>query len=250
MPAHADLFTQVPQVTKLREYLLIADDGLLRLADPAAPPPEPYPGASASATYYTNEAVARELLALRRRSLRRLLDPSIEGRTYGIGSGLSLLPDCVSSVRRVLCFVKPKEEDLLWLQVSGYSTFQADAAGVAKVNAALASSARPASKPYYGPKVKQIAEMYAKYVPPQFVPDQFELAAMGTSGFVRPSVMAMMRTPEENAAIEAAKAAAVAAAEGVAPTAGAAPTAAEAAPPKRRKPPLFKPVATHLACPH
>jgi hypothetical protein len=65
-----------PQVTKLREYLLIADDGQLALGTHSAMPAEPYPGASATAQYYSNEAVDRECIALKQRSLLRLLDPS------------------------------------------------------------------------------------------------------------------------------------------------------------------------------
>ena len=201
------LFGQVPQVTKLREYLLVADDGQLALGTPAAAPAEPYPGASATAQYYSNEAVKRECTALKRRSLLRLLDSSASPCSFGIGSGGSLLPASVTSVRTVICLVKPKEDDALWLLVPSFSLFKADEAGVTKVNAALACTTKPEVKPYYGPKVKQIKEMYSKYVPPNYVPDQFELSASGTSGLMRPSVISMMRTPEENAAAEAAVAA-------------------------------------------
>ena len=243
---HTVLFGQVPQVTKLREYLLVADDGQLALGTPAAAPAEQYPGASATAQYYSNEAVERECTALKRRSLLRLLDPSASPRSFGIGSGGSLLPASVTSVRTVICLVKPKEDDALWLLVPSFSSFKADEAGVAKVNAALACTTKPEGKPYYGAKVKQIKEMYSKYVPPNYVPDQFELAASGTSGLVRASVISMMRTPEENAAAEAAvaakaaeqaaaaAAAAAAAGQGVAGAAAPAPAPAAAAGGKRR----------------
>eukprot|EP00966_Prymnesium_polylepis_P167795 3878999-Prymnesium_polylepis.1 len=206
-PEHATLFTQVPQVTKLREYLLMADDRHVALGEAAAPPTEPYPGATPTAIYYSNDAVDREITSLKQRSLRRLLDPSAAARSFGVGSGGSLLPSSVASVRSVICLVKPKEDDELWLLVPSYTSYSIDAAGLAKVNAALACSTRPAAKPYYGAKSKQITEMYAKFVPPQYVPDQFELTAQGTSGQVRPSVIAMMRSDEDNAAAEAAKAA-------------------------------------------
>ena len=222
-----------PQVTKLREYLLIADDGQLALGTHSAMPAEPYPGASATAQYYSNEAVDRECIALKQRSLLRLLDPSSTSPcSFGIGSGCSLLPTSVTSVRTVICLVKPKEDDTLWLLVPSFSLFKADEVGVAMVNAALACTTKPEPKPYYGTKVKQIKEMYSKYVPPEYVPDQFELATSGTSGLLRASVISLMRTPEDNAAT--AERATAAAAAGQAAEGAAAPAPATAASAKRR----------------
>ena len=189
---------------QLRTYLLMADDGLVQLETTPAPA-DPYPGATSSAVYYLNSVIERELAALVRRSLSRMLHPSAPPRSYGMGSGGSLLPASVTSVRPVICLVKPKESDGVWLLVPGFSSFKDDASGVAKMNKALACSAKPAPKLYYGAKVKQIKEMYSKYVPPNFVPDEHALAPNGTSGLVRASVISMMRTPEENAAAEAAK---------------------------------------------
>jgi hypothetical protein len=128
--------------------------------------------------------------------------------------------------------VKPKEDDTLWLLVPSFSLFKADEVGVAMVNAALACTTKPEPKPYYGTKVKQIKEMYSKYVPPEYVPDQFELATSGTSGLLRASVISLMRTPEENAA--AAERATAAAAAGQAAEGAAAPAPAPAASAKRR----------------
>eukprot|EP00966_Prymnesium_polylepis_P250855 5800520-Prymnesium_polylepis.1 len=184
----------------------MADDGLLALGPPATAPTEPYPGATASAQYFSNAAVERELQALVQRSLRRLLACNAGRRTYGMGSGGAFLPCSVSSVRIVVCLVKPREEDMLWMLVPSFCTFKADAEGVAKVNKALECNAKPDPKPYWGAKAKQITEMYSKFVPPNYVPDLFELAAHGTSGLVRDSVIGIMRSPEENAAAAAAKA--------------------------------------------
>lgn len=213
---HASLFKEVPNITKLREYLLMADDGLVNLGEPAEAPTDPFPGASSASRYYPNSTINREITALKKRSLCRIYVAGglrRPARDFGVGSGGSLLPGEVGlcTMRKVLCFVKCKEDDEVWLLVNDWSCFQRDPAGVAKINEALACTTRPADKAYYGAKAKQISEMYGKYVPPQFVPNQFDLAARGTSGILRPSVISLMRSPEENAAAEAAVAAAAAA---------------------------------------
>ena len=130
--------------------------------------------------------------------------------------------------------MKPKEDDTLWLLVPSFSLFKADEAGVAMVNGALVCTMKSEPKPYYGAKVKQIKEMYSKYVPPECVPDQFELATSGTSGLLRALVISLMRTPAENAAAKAAERAAAAAAAGQAAEGAAAPAPAPAAGAKRR----------------
>ena len=187
------LFGAIPQINKLRSFLLVADDGEIRLGDATDAPAEKFPGSTAASHYYTAAAVEREVAGVIRRSALRLLPQMLSGvSTFGIGSGSTLLPSSVSAVRPVLLFVRPREEDVVYLKVSEYSNFNRDDAGVAQVNAALASTARPAPIVPYGAKVEQIKKMYAEYVPVQYVPDKYLNPTGGKSGYIRPTVAEMM----------------------------------------------------------
>ena len=86
--------------------------------------------------YYTAEVVMREASKLCERSLRVVLSAA-ERAPWGVGSFASLLPKSVKTVRPVLLFVRPAEGDDLYLQVSSYSLYERDAAGVAMVSVAL-----------------------------------------------------------------------------------------------------------------
>ena len=131
------LFSPVPSITKLRCFLLIADDGALELGEPAAPPAAPgIPGAAEGSKYYTTAAVTRAAHGLVARSIRRVLAET-SPRDFGVASGKSFLPKTVASVRPVLCFVKEKEEDDLFLLVSAYSLYKNDAAGLELVSRAM-----------------------------------------------------------------------------------------------------------------
>ena len=162
------LFSAVPMITKLRSFLLVADDGKLQLGT-AAPAPEvaypgarnssdsdenlptptkmfrlrrkssSYAGATASSVYYTAEAVLREAANLCERSLRAALVGRLEAASWGVGSGEALLPTNVKTVRTVLLFVRPKESDDVFLQVPSYATYKNDKAGVALVSVSLIS---------------------------------------------------------------------------------------------------------------
>ena len=98
------------------------------------------------------------------------------------------------------------------------------------MNAALASTSRPEPKPYYGQKLKQIEEMFQKYVPQQY-DSPYAPASGGCSGMVPPPVVNLLRTPAENAAAALAKAAADAAKAAKAAQATGAPATAPAAAP-------------------
>ena len=98
------------------------------------------------------------------------------------------------------------------------------------MNAALACTSRPEPKPYYGQKLKQIEEMFQKYVPQQY-DSPYAPASGGCSGMVPPPVVNLLRTPAENAAAALAKAAADAAKAAKAAQATSAPATAPAAAP-------------------
>lgn len=76
------------------------------------------------------------------------------------------LPKEVSGPVRVFrCFVQPKEEDSLYLEILGYSKFESDVEGVAQVNAILDCELLPQPNLYHGTKMKNIQDMYQRYVP-------------------------------------------------------------------------------------
>ena len=200
------LFSAIPNITKHRSFLLLADDGELDLGSKAATAPvDEYPGATSETLYYKAKDLQQVRSELTSRSLARVLAGS--AREYGVGSGLYLLPKKVESVRPVLCFVRPKEEDDLFMLVNLYSSYKNDDAGISKVNEALACAVRPEPKPYYGAKVKQVEEMYSKYVPPQYH-SKYKPSATGCSGAMRTEAVRNMRTPAENAEDEGERAAA------------------------------------------
>ena len=41
-------------------------------------------------------------------------------------------------------------------------------------------------KPYWGQRMQNIKDQYAKFVPPKYVEDEFELADAGCSGILSP----------------------------------------------------------------
>ena len=208
------LFAPIPQITKLRCFLMLADDGMVDLGPVATPPSEAFPGSTPLSEYYTAAAVEREITNLIGRSLRRWLPEIIKRESgFGVGCGTALLPKHVTSVRPVLLFAKPREEDQHYLLVASYSLFSSDADGVAKVNAALASTAKPDRVDYYGSKGEQISKMYREFVPVQYVPDKFANPTGGKSGYVRPTVVDLMASTDDRAALAAAIAAAAAAKE-------------------------------------
>ena len=192
------LFSAIPNITKHRSFMLLADDGELDLGSKAAAPPnDEYPGATSDSVYYKATDLHEVLAKLIQRSLARLLASG--ARVHGVGSGHYLLPKHVDSVRPVLCFVRPKEEDELFMLVDSYSSYANDDAGVSKVNDALACTVRPDGKPYYGAKVKQIEDMYVKYVPPQYH-SKYKPSPTGCSGAMRPEAVRKRQPPAMNAA--------------------------------------------------
>ena len=221
------LFGPIPMITRYRSFLFLGDDGHLCLGDPVhrtstGPSAfEGYPGETASSLYYHHTAVRREVAALAQRSLRQTLPRILSGESIpGVGSRSALLPALVGTVRTVLCFVRLREEDPLFMLVPKYSLFSSNAAGVAQVNEALASEVRPDPKPAYGAKVKQQEEMYAKWVPVEYVPDQYANPKGGSSGSLRPSVVNLLASEGDRADAAAAALAEGSAAESAAVSAG------------------------------
>ena len=139
-PGITSLFKPIPGITKLSVFQLLADDGHVHLGAPTSPPEEKYPGATSSAVYYPVHVVEKQKELLNRRSIAAWIAAgTLEGapRGVGSGSGSSLLPLHVTSVRPVLLFVRPSEADKLYLMVPGYSKFKNDADGIALVSEML-----------------------------------------------------------------------------------------------------------------
>ena len=113
------------------------------------------------------------------------------------------------------------------------------------MNAALACKDKPEPKPYYGAKIKQIADMYKHYVPPHIL-SKYERADAGCSGHLQPATMNLLRSAAETTAAaqaEAEKATAAAPAEAAAAAEAGAAAEAAKAPAKAAKAPANKSVA-------
>ena len=131
-PGIPGLFRPIPRITELFSFLLMANDGEVVLR-PVSAPADKYPGATSASLYYVAAEVEEQMRLLIRRSLCKLL---LAGNdvTHGVGSGTQLLPKQVAQVRPVWCFVRPTEDMYYFMSVAGYSKFENDAEGIAKVS--------------------------------------------------------------------------------------------------------------------
>eukprot|EP00170_Pyropia_yezoensis_P000338 contig_1997_g339 len=188
------LFMPIVHIMSYRCFLLLADDGDVCLGDPVVCPDDFEPYADSEGLFLDADLM-RECNRATERQLCTVVFPDLRRKRYrGVGeravSGLSeapsdarLLPASVSTCRKVRLFTRRCVEDKYWREQSGWMRDDS----LAGVNAALAAvrpypSYKDLCKDAYGAKAKDIADQYAKYVPPEFVPDRFELPTRGCTG--------------------------------------------------------------------
>jgi hypothetical protein len=96
----------------------------------------------------------------------------------------------------VRLFKKMREMDAFWIEQPKYQkTIDLSAICPAIAEAVpYASSTIPSqcAKPYWGQRGQQIKEQLKRYVPPQYVPDEYEVRAGGVSGTLSDAAQALI----------------------------------------------------------
>lgn len=192
-----NVFASIAHIMSYRCFLLIADDGQVPIGDPVEKPSAGLERFEDPGALYDHEVLMRECERAAVRSSTDAVLPSLRARDYhGIGraavaeccqepGGAMLLPAVVSLCNRVRLFTRRCAENPYWREQWGWMKDSS----LDSVNAAIA-----AVQPYrihpelrkeaYGAKAKGIYEQFAKYVPPEYVPDRFELSDAGHTGRV------------------------------------------------------------------
>ena len=198
-PASESLFASVNNITQYRSFVLVADDGLLddpdfqpvarAGLDLSAYPKEPGP-------IYTADALDQAIEKLKERSLVAVINACLEETYSGIGSATGLYgppsDEPLFEKRRVVrMFKRPSESCEFWIEQLNYhkqnarskETIDASLAKIKAFNELSAEEVEALSlKAYYGQKEKHIIEQYERYVPPEYVPDEYILGSGGMSG--------------------------------------------------------------------
>ncbi|KAJ1444380.1 hypothetical protein M885DRAFT_553086 [Pelagophyceae sp. CCMP2097] len=198
------LFAPVNNITKYRELFLLGDDGEVQQDLVEVQPGDEAVLFADTGTFYTDESLATATVNLAERTLLVVLPIICDDEIGGIDSGVGIgsRPRMVP-FRKTRLFMRPNESVLMWREQPGYHlpTCRDDAA----IDAALAkivsyseapAAARAADAPYWGDKAKQLNTQYANWVPPQHVPDHYDLSASGQSRLINdPVVMEVLLGP-------------------------------------------------------
>lgn len=201
--AEQDIFAAVKGITSYRLFLLVADDGLMDLKEMEAAHPRmaAYKELEGKEEGFVSDSnLDEEVTALKARSLRRVMEQIRNHEYSGVGAGSGhfnageprLFPKSLQTLRHVRLFKKMRNSDELWLEQVGYHKVQsvnAFCAAMAKaVPYAASNIPGQCAKVYWGARAQQISEQYAKFVPPMYVPDEYELSQTGCSGKVKAAV--------------------------------------------------------------
>lgn len=186
------LFSPITHIMSYRCFLLLEDDGQVRLGEPVGTPHKDMEPYADLGPLYTDAALMREFERAARRSLTDDVLPSLRTNTYhGVGrssvvsqcqnpQGAMLLPAEVTSCRKARLFTRRRAEDPLWREQVAWM----QNSSLLAVNDALAA-VKPykddpaAGKEPYDAKAKSIMEMYAKYVPLEYAPARFDVPRTG-----------------------------------------------------------------------
>ena len=196
--ATVELFRPVDCITRYHSFLFLADDGELDLL-----PMEIDQGQADELVqtylqkdkgmFYSHKSLMAEVVKLKERSMPRLLARIKAGEYTGIGAGCgayssepNFFPTKIQSVRDVRLFKRMHNTDGVWLEQSKYQKTLDVSEFCAAVQKAVVYTASSipgqSAKPYWGAREQNIIDQYKKYVPPQFVEDQYRIGETGASG--------------------------------------------------------------------
>lgn len=186
--ATKDLFGAIDNVMSYRQFFILPDLADVDVGESVALPEgmRPFPGrVSPLRSDVSLQSAAKTLFV---RSLKRISRECLTG-TYmsGVGAGsieggpARLHPDSVSSFLRVRLFMRRTESEPVWRE---QVTWMKNGLTLQDFNESLKNLRPYADTPHmgrehYGKKLSGIAEQYARYVPPQFVPDNESLPSGG-----------------------------------------------------------------------
>lgn len=183
----SELFGSVDSIMSYRQFMIVADDGAFDAGPDVALPRglPPFPGASAK--LFCEKALSSAVESLAHRSLQTVVRECLKGqRRGGIGSGSSRDPpkhlhvNSVTSFRRVRLFMRRNESEPVWREQGKWMKH----VDLESFNSALAKlvpyeSMSDVGRTFYGGKEKGLREQYERYVPPKFVPDEFDILPRG-----------------------------------------------------------------------
>ncbi len=217
------LFGAVTNINSYRQFMLVRDDGFFDVGDglpKSGTDAKDFPG---SGMVFPEATIEAAIKALKRRSAVRLLRDVRAGTFAGVGAGSGvfgtrreqLVLDRIERAYPVRLFVKAEEKGEYWMEIPNYTKVP-ESELTASVNAALSeivpytesTHAKQHATENVGPRAAQINEQFRKWVPPQYVPDEYALGTGGASGRVGAPVQALLHLGPVQPTVPAATAAA------------------------------------------
>ena len=197
------LFRAVENITTYHSFLFVADDGLLELSELAADTNERMSIylKKEKGGFFSNEQLEQQVKLLKKRSLQSVITAVRNRSHHGVGAGNALynnktaqfFPPRLGTVRTVRLFKRLHQTDSFWIEQASYQK-TVDPIIVCEamkkaVQYDMSQIPGQCPKPYWGARDQNIKDQYAKFVPPQYVPDEFNLAQSGCSGTLSSSAV-------------------------------------------------------------
>lgn len=192
----ANLFKPINNITKYRQFTFLGDDGTGEV-DKDLQKTAGEEGWPDGGDFYTDESLTTAAENAAERSLKVLLPivcgdgaPGVQYRGVGDETGYFgpvgesyLFPN-----RRVRLFMRRSHQDAKWREQPGYHIWGDSETHIDELLKHVVSfenapeEVRGRDTPYWGQKKQHLIEHYKKFVPPEHVPDHFELGDAGQSG--------------------------------------------------------------------
>lgn len=194
------IFDAIHHITQYRYFIFMRDDGQVDLGAPLAQETSDAAEYPDKGPVYSDAVIERESESLARRTLMTQVLPSVfRGQFEGVGSGSGdvgpatkrLIPrDAANvSISRVRLFKKMHCTSKHWVEQLCYMKSLTDV----EINAIISSVKAIVPGQIEGPRLAHIKQQYREYVPPKFVPDDFDISLQGASGLVKkPKVQSLL----------------------------------------------------------
>ena len=198
--AAPEVFRSVHQINSYHSFYLVADDCEMQL-EPLAPSTVDCMAdylEKEKGEFYSHDSLVAEIQKLKARSLPGVIQAVRENRFHGVGAGRmrgdpQFFPPNVKQLRKVRLFKRLHQTDGIWIEQSSYQKSQDLSVFCVAVSKAIPykESTIPGQcqKPYWGQRQQNIIDQYAKYVPAQFVEDEFNLSTSGCSSRLTAAAM-------------------------------------------------------------
>jgi len=203
------IFDSIDNITSYRQFYFLADDGKLNLGIPLKKALSPAAAFASMGDVYSDAVLEREAELMAHRSLiDRVLPSFFRGEHKGAGSGTGLDGAPTSSlvpppgefqIYQVRLFMRERSSDTHWIEQRGYMRLR----DPTLIKEALLKVQSVVPGGLEGPKKTQVEEQYKKYIPPQYVPDEYEMSSTGCTGLLanKPKVQGLVfgaKSPEKS----------------------------------------------------